>query len=259
MPNNPLERPTDIRAHAEPTPATAAFPAGPRAEAPSVALAIMAKFPAPGRVKTRLSPPLTPAEAADLALAFLLDKIAQVSRLPGVERFMAFTPPDASAEFRTITGGTYGMIRQAGADLGERLSGVSERLLATVLPAAAIVGTDSPTLSDDCILEAVDVLAFSRADVVLGPAEDGGYYLIGLRRPSPFLFRDIAWGTPLVLRDTLARAETAGLRVHLLPAWYDVDTDTDLRRLARELAATPEFAPHTARCIRALRSLASTG
>jgi len=219
----------------------------------------MAKLPVPGQVKTRLSPPLTPAEAADLARAFLLDKIAQVSRLPGVERFMAFSPPDASAEFRAITGGKYGLIRQAGADLGERLSGLSERLLATALPAAAIVGTDSPTLSDDCILEAVDILASGRADVVLGPVEDGGYYLIGLRTPSPFLFRDITWSTPHVLRDTLARAETAGCRVHLLPVWYDVDTETDLRRLARDLAVAPESAPQTARCIHALRSLGSTG
>lgn len=242
MPHDPLERAT-----------------GPRAKAPSVALAIMAKSPAPGQVKTRLSPPLTPAEAAELARAFLLDKIAQVSRLPGVEQFLAFTPPDASEEFRAITGGTYVLIRQAGADLGERLSRVSDRLLATALPAAVIVGTDSPTLSDRCILEAIDVLALGRADVVLGPVEDGGYYLIGLRRPSPFLFRDITWSTPRVLRDTLARAQTVGLRVHLLPVWYDVDTETDLRRLARDLAAAPEIAPQTARCICALRSLDSTG
>jgi hypothetical protein len=229
------------------------------AAATHMALAILAKYPAPGQVKTRLSPPLAPAQAADLARAFLLDKVAQVRRISGVARVLAFAPPEAAAAFQSLTGDACVLIPQDGADLGERLSRLSERLFSAAAPAVAIIGTDSPTLRDDSLREARDALTGPHADVVLGPTEDGGYYLIGLRRPAPALFRGIPWSTERVLRATRARARAAGLRVHLLPVWYDVDTEADLRRLIRDLSSAPDAAPRTADALRALRLLDAGG
>jgi len=201
-----------------------------------VALAIMAKRPQAGEVKTRLCPPLTPEEAAELALRFLLDKLDQVCRLAGIDRFIAFSPPDAEAFFANQTGGAFSLLPQRGNDLGERLADLADRLLGDGFGVVTIIGTDSPTLPDAVLVEAHEVLTRDQADVVLGPTDDGGYYLIGLRRPSRVLFRGIAWSTDTVLSQTVANAGMAGLRTHLLPAWYDVDVESDLHRLARDLA-----------------------
>ena len=210
-----------------------------------LALTVMAKRPQAGEVKTRLCPPLTPEEAATLAECFLLDKLDQVGRLPGVARFVAFSPPDAEDFFQTRTGEAFSLLPQRGADLGERLADVSDRLLGAGFSATMIIGTDSPTLPDTVLHEAHEVLGSDHADLVLGPAKDGGYYLIGLRRPSRSLFHEIAWSTDTVLSQTVARARKVGLRTHLLPAWYDVDVEPDLRRLARDLADDRTPAPRT--------------
>jgi len=201
-----------------------------------VALAIMAKQPQAGEVKTRLCPPLTPEEAAELAQRFLLDKLDQVRRVPGVERFLAFSPSDAETFFRSQAGGAFSLVPQRGTDLGERLADLSDQLLRAGFAAVMIIGADSPTLPDAVLVEAHEVLTRDQADVVLGPTDDGGYDLIGLRRPSRVLFRGIAWSTDTVLSQTVAKAGMAGLRTHLLPAWYDVDVESDLHRLARDLA-----------------------
>jgi hypothetical protein len=104
--------------------------------------------------------------------------------------------------------------------------------------------SDSPTLPAAYVAQAFDAL--DDADVTLGPCEDGGYYLIGLKRPQPRLLREVRMSTPNVLRDTLSRAEQAGLRVSLLPMWYDVDTVQELHRLRDELRAEADgLAPHT--------------
>jgi uncharacterized protein len=205
----------------------------------------MAKRPQAGAVKTRLCPPLTPEEAAHLAHCFLLDKLEQSRRLSGVTRFVAFFPPDAETFFRTQAGEGFSLLPQRGADLGERLADVSDRLLGGGFSAVMIMGTDSPTLPDPVLHEAHEVLSRDRADLVVGPVDDGGYYLIGLRRPSGSLFHGIAWSTDTVLSQTVARAKRAGLRMHLLPTWFDVDAEPDLRRLVRELADDRIPAPRT--------------
>ena len=210
-----------------------------------LALAVMAKRPQAGEVKTRLCPPLTPEKAARLAHCFLLDKLEQIRRIPGVARFVAFSPPDAEDFFRTQIGEAFSLLPQRGADLGERLADVADRLLGAGFSATMIIGTDSPTLPDTVLHEAHEVLGSDRADLVLGPAKDGGYYLIGLRRPSRSLFHEIAWSTDTVLSQTVARAGKGGLRTHLLPAWYDVDVEPDLRRLVRDLADDRTPAPRT--------------
>ena len=102
-------------------------------------------------------------------------------------------------------------------------------------PAAIAVDSDSPTLPMAYVREAAAVLGEDRADVVLGPCEDGGYYLIGTRQPHPGLFEGILWSTAQVLGMTLEKARVLDLRVHLLPSWFDVDTERDLRRLHEEM------------------------
>ncbi len=223
------------------------------------ALAIMAKQPQPGKVKTRLSPPLTPEEAARLSHCFLLDTVERVQRLPGVARYLAFAPPDAREFFRDLAGEGFALLPQVGADLGERLAHLSQALFAARCSAAVIIGADSPTLPDAVLREALDVLTQGRIDVVLGPAEDGGYYLIGQRSPNPSLFQGIAWSTDAVLPQTLERATVAGLRTHLLPAWSDVDTPGDLRRLIRDLADGRILARHTRECLLGFSAVAVHG
>ena len=215
----------------------------------------MAKRPQAGEAKTRLCPPLTPEEAAQIAHCFLLDKLEQVRRLPGVARFVAFFPSDAEAFFRTQAGEAFSLLPQTGGDLGERLAGVADRLLSDGFSAVMLIGTDSPTLPDTVLHEAHAMLTRDRADVVLGPVDDGGYYLIGLRRPNRSLFEGIAWSTDSVLSQTVARARLAGLRMHLLPRWFDVDAEPDLRRLVCDLADDRIPAPRTRAYLLGLASL----
>jgi rSAM/selenodomain-associated transferase 1 len=209
-------------------------------------LVIMAKQPAVGRTKTRLSPPLTPAEAAALYEAMLRDTIQLGARLEGVRLAIAVTPPEAVRTFRRIGPPGAILLPVAGADIGDCLHQVLGRLLAAGHPQVIALNSDGPTLPESRLRQ-----AFARldgADVVLGPSEDGGYYLIGLKQACPELFRDIEWSSERVTAQTLARAQAMGLSVALLPPWYDVDTSADLARLQGELATLPaEALPHTRR------------
>lgn len=213
------------------------------------ALAIMAKVPVPGRVKTRLCPPLDAQQAASLARAFLLDTLAAAFALKRVAVFWAYSPPDAGALCRKIAGQDIACLPQEGDDLGQRMDRLSRRLLAAGHPAVAILGTDAPTLPAAILVDALHRIAGGRADLVFGPSEDGGYYLVGLRRPLPDLFVDIDWGGPAVLADSLERARRLGLSASLLPSWFDVDTPEDLARLRRALADGGTVPPHTRRCL----------
>lgn len=145
-----------------------------------------------------------------------------------------------------------GLVAQQGRDLGERLSRLLAGLVGRGHPGAIAVDSDSPTLPMEYVSEAAERLLRDEADAVLGPSEDGGYYLIGLRGSQPALFRDIPWSTDRVFDLTQARARRLGLRVHVLPEWFDVDTDTDLRRLRAEPPAMPDLATRTYRCLGAI-------
>jgi glycosyltransferase A (GT-A) superfamily protein (DUF2064 family) len=127
-----------------------------------------------------------------------------------------------------------------------------EDLLADGHPAALIVGCDSPTVPVAHIAEAAGALAAGAVDVAIGPAEDGGYYLIGLRRAQPALFADISWSTDRVMEQTMARAREIGLRVHLLPRGLDIDTPPDLDRLLADARAVAWVPRRTARCLQAI-------
>jgi rSAM/selenodomain-associated transferase 1 len=216
-------------------------------------VAIMAKQPVVGKTKTRLSPPLDPAEATMLYKAMLRDTIALVAGLPGIQPAIAITPPDAVDAFRSISPPGTALLPVCGTDIGDCLHQILGGLLAKGHPKAIAIDSDSPTLPAARLHEAVGLL--DRADVVIGPSEDGGYYLIGLRHPQQDLFRGIAWSTQEVTSQTVAQAEALGLEVALLPPWYDVDVAADLARLQRELAMLPVDAlPHTRRALHDIRS-----
>ena len=209
-----------------------------------VAIVIMAKAPRAGAVKTRLCPPLSPADAADLYACFLRDKIAQVEAVTGATGVVAFTPEESRSEFEALAPG-FRLIEQLGADLGERLRNCLDALLGDAYAGALAIDSDTPTLPTAFLEQAVSLLSGPGADVVVGPSHDGGYYLIGVRRPAPFLFERMPWSTPAVLPETLRRAEAKGLQVARLPVWFDVDTPADLDRLRAELAGSDGPPMHT--------------
>jgi len=196
-----------------------------------IAVAVMAKVPAPGEVKTRLCPPLTPEQAAALARCFLQDKVEQVAGVGTAAMVVAFSPAERAEALRGLLPATVRLVPQPAGDLGARMDRVLTDLLAEGYPGAIAVGTDSPSLPTAYLEQACDHLLAGRADVVVGPCEDGGYYLIGLRAPAPGLFRAMPWSTAAVLDETLARIERLGLRRVLLPPWFDVDRGEDLARL----------------------------
>ena len=208
-------------------------------------LVVMAKRPAAGATKTRLIHALTAEQAANLYECFLLDALQIARSIPDIARYIAHPPADGQGYFARLAP-DFAPIPQVGDGLGERLACVIEEIARRDGGPVVAMSSDSPTLPAAYVARAFDTLARDEADVVLGPCDDGGYYLIGLARPQPSLLREVPMSTPHVLRDTLALAAAMGLRAALLPAWYDVDLADDLRRLAAELAASPpEGAHHT--------------
>jgi hypothetical protein len=203
-----------------------------------VALVIMAKVPGHGAAKTRLASILDDGRRAELAAAFLLDKVDQVSGLGAGQALIAFTPVTAVAPLARLVGESVGLIAQVDGDLGDRLHAASAELFASGYASVVLLDADTPNLPTAYVREAVARLTAGHP-LVLGPAHDGGYYLIGLGAPAPALFRDIPWSTSVVLERTLERARAAGLVPHLLPPWYDVDEAADLERLHRDLAEPP--------------------
>ncbi len=211
----------------------------------AVGLAIMAKAPRVGAVKTRLCPPLRPPEAAELARCFLLDAVDRVRMVAGARPILGYAPVEAQSQFEEVAPG-FALVPQHDGDLGERQLHLIDDILRLGLQAALVIGTDSPTLPRECLDEAVGLVMAPDVDVVLGPTVDGGYYLIGMRAPHPALFEHMSWSTSTVLGRTLDRAQRQGLRVACLPTWFDVDTGADLERLRVELEASPGTAPrHT--------------
>jgi rSAM/selenodomain-associated transferase 1 len=207
-----------------------------------VAVAVMAKVPEPGQVKTRLCPPLTALQAAALARCFLLDRLDQLREVPDSETLVAFDPKEREEEMRSLVSPGTRLVPQEGADLGARMDRLLTGLLAEGHAGAIVIGTDSPTLPTAYLRRACDAIRDAAVDLVIGPAEDGGYYLIGLRAPAAALFVDMAWSTATVTAETLARAGRLGLRPALLPSWFDVDRGEDLARL-RAPASREAFRP----------------
>ncbi len=200
------------------------------------AFVIFAKLPVPGRVKTRLLSVLSPHGAAQLHNACLADTLMLAARHAQCSRHLYIAPPANLAAIERLPHAAafdprWQIRRQRGRHLGARLAAAVRELLASGAQRIVIVGTDTPWMAARRVAHAFRALR--RADVVLGPAEDGGYYLIGVRRFVPQMFEGIPWGTHRVLRRTVAALEKSGVRFVQLPTDFDLDRPADLRRLER--------------------------
>jgi len=200
------------------------------------AVAVMAKVPGAAAVKSRLHPALGAALATRLYECFLRDRLDALAAVDGIDRVIAFTPEEAAGAVAELAPQSFTLVAQRGNDLGARLDNLLTDLLVAGHPAAIAIDSDSPTLPMTYVSRAVGVLTSGETDAVVGPCDDGGYYLIGSRRPCAELFTSMPWSTERVLRLTLERAHRSGLRMHVLPAWFDIDTEADLYRLQRETA-----------------------
>jgi rSAM/selenodomain-associated transferase 1 len=235
-------------------------------------LAIMTKAPQAGRVKTRLVPPLTSEEAAELNRCFLRDTAAAISHVRcsdppralnranaqrgGARRtppqracgIAVYTPVGAESSYVDILPPDFALLPQRGDGFGERLYFAAEDLFKCGFDSVCLIDSDSPTVPASNFAEAVELLSAGDDCVVLGPSDDGGYYLIGLKKPHREVFERIDWSTERVLDQTVERATEIGLKVKLLPAGYDVDDAASLRRLCEELLSNmprADVAPNT--------------
>jgi rSAM/selenodomain-associated transferase 1 len=207
------------------------------------ALLIVGKAPVPGRTKTRLVPPLSSEEAAELYRGFLLDSVSLGLDL-GWERVSVVHPAGARQILADVLPSRVTLVEQSGHGLGDALSSAFERHLAAGFDRVVLIGSDNPTLPREPIRAAC--AALDEHDLSIGPTLDGGYYLIGMRAPHLGVFENVEWSTPRVYAQTVARAVQLGLRVHAVPAWYDVDEPQDLERLRHDLLSLPpDVAPNT--------------
>jgi len=222
------------------------------------AVAVMAKAPRRGEVKTRLVPPLSETDAAALSGSFIQDiagNILAAARDAPIAGYVAYSPPGSEDLFAALLPERIGLLPPHRIGLGENLLDAAADLLAAGYGSACLVNADSPTLPTSVLVAAAQALAPPGDRLVLGPAEDGGYYLIGVKHPHPRLFDEIAWSTERVFRQTLDRAGEIGLDTVTLMSWYDVDDVASLRRLVDELGSTDRAgyaAPHTAAFLRRL-------
>lgn len=198
---------------------------------PADALAVMAKAPVPGLVKTRLVPPLTHEQAAALYGALLADQLEHLKGIDGVARYLAYTPNGAAATMRELGGDAYAYIAQSGDDLGQRMNQLFVDLWHLGHRNVVLIGSDLPALPLAILDEAFTRLSREDHKVVLGPSRDGGYYLIGMNQPTPALFVNMTWGHDRVLAETTARLRKLGVSFALLPSWFDIDTLEDIQRL----------------------------
>jgi rSAM/selenodomain-associated transferase 1 len=203
-------------------------------EPPVRTFGLLAKQPLAGQVKTRLAAGSSPEWAAEVATAFLLDLLERLT-LVNARRVLAFAPGEAASYFAYLAQGRFLLTPQGDGDLGRRMAAFFDTQLQATPRAVVLLGTDSPTLPLALIEQAFTEL--ERADVVLGPATDGGYYLIGCAHRVPPIFDDIAWSRSRVLEQTVARLADSGARLAILPPWYDVDTIEDWRMLRGHVAA----------------------
>jgi uncharacterized protein len=236
------------------------------ASPPPCAIAVMAKAPRAGQVKTRLVPPLTPEAAGRLSACFLSDiteNIRLAARAAAIQGYVAYAPAGLERMFDGVLAPGTGLVLADGSgELPPRVHGFGRSLLdaaralfARGHESVCLLNSDSPTLPTALLAEAARALAAPGHRVVLGPADDGGYYLLGMKAPHAHLFEDIAWSTGAVAAETRARACALGLSIVELVPWYDVDDGAALERLRREITAPRQGAlaaypaPATAACL----------
>jgi len=202
-------------------------------------LIVMAKEPVPGQVKTRLFPQVSPQEAAHLYLCFLHDTMKEMSALEGIDLAIAYTPGRAGETFASIALKGFLLFAQHGKDLGERLCNIFMEKLGKGYDAVSIINSDSPDLPRSLVVESFRLLS-DHADVVFGPCDDGGYYLIGMKKICPELFRGISWSMGNVLSKSLEIARKSGIKTALLPPWNDIDTFQDLLTFFNKYKKLPQ-------------------
>jgi uncharacterized protein len=204
-------------------------------------LVILSKSPVAGQVKTRLSPAVTPDQAARLHCAFLVDLANTLRRLgnsvSGLQCVLAFSGDRDHPGFAPFDGKTFERWSQGRGDLGQRLARITSRAFDEGAEQVVVIGSDSPTLETAQLADAFDALG--RVDVALGPSFDGGYYLIALRERAAEVFEKIDWSSNRVLSQTVQRCHGRSLLCELLGFWYDVDTPEDLERLRFHLLEAP--------------------
>ena len=210
------------------------------------ALALMTKAPRAGQVKTRLVPPLTNDEAAQLNRCFLQDTGSAISVCcssstalnsgpPMVYGIAVYTPVGAESDYSAILPRDFSLLPQRGENFGERLYFAAEDLFKSGFKAVCLIDSDSPTIPAENFTRAIELLSLPGNRIVLGPCEDGGYYLIGLKRLHREVFERIDWSTERVFEQTRQRATQIGVEVHELPRGFDVDDRATLHRLCDEL------------------------
>jgi len=207
------------------------------------AIIVMTKVPIAGTVKTRLQPNLSAEHSAMLAECFLRDTVSKAVSLEN-NLIIAYSPAGKLDVLRRILPEQKTFVEQKGANLGERMFHAFEFAFTTGnSDSVVMIGTDSPTLPVEFIAQAFENL--SGSDAVIGRTADGGFYLIGLRSLKKEIFENVRWSSPETFEQTARNVRTAGLKLSLTPAWYDVDTFDDLKRLKKDLAVDLSVAPLT--------------
>jgi rSAM/selenodomain-associated transferase 1 len=202
------------------------------------ALGVMTKAPQAGQVKTRLVPPLTPDEAAELNKCFLRDTAVTISSATSrndASGIAVYTPIGCESSYDDILPVDFSLLPQRGVGFGERLCFAAQDLFTCGFDSVCLIDSDSPTVPGENFSKAIELLKTHGDHIVLGPSADGGYYLIGLKKPHRELFEHIDWSTERVFDQTVRRAREIGLEVKLLPLGYDVDDAASLRLLCKEL------------------------
>ena len=210
------------------------------------ALALMTKAPRAGQVKTRLVPPLTSEEAAQLNRCFLQDTGAAISvccsnliarngSRPSAHGVAVYTPVGSESDYTDILPADFSLLPQRGENFGERLYFAAEDLFNCGFESVCLIDSDSPTVPAENFARAVELLSLPGDRIVLGPCDDGGYYLIGLKQLHREVFEKIDWSTGRVFEQTRQRATQIGVGVHELPRGFDVDDHATLHRLCVEL------------------------
>jgi hypothetical protein len=215
------------------------------------ALAVMTKAPQAGQVKTRLVPPLTSDEAAELNKCFLRDTAAMISSVTcnkDASAIAVYTPSGTESTYNDILPADFSLLLQQGVGFGERLFFAAEDLFRCGFDSVCLIDSDSPSVPAKNFVKAIELLKTHGDRVVLAPCDDGGYYLIGLKKPHRELFEQIDWSTERVLDQTMRRTREIGLEVKLLAHGYDVDDAASLRCMCKELlsqSTSDSVAPST--------------
>jgi len=195
---------------------------------------LFAKYWQPGQVKTRLAASLGAEQAAEIYRQFVLTMLRRFSACCDC-KLLVYAPPERGQEFKQSTPDGWQLEPQADGDLGRRMQQFFARRLEAGCQRVVLLGSDSPNVPLEYVEQAFQRLR--QCDVVLGPTDDGGYWLIGVSSDVPALFSDIPWSTPQVWPATINALQAAGVGYETLPAWYDVDRAEDLKRLIADLRA----------------------